>query len=492
MAAMGGLRPPHACPGPSRFRFRVAIRNFFLSQPVQVHMRKNTRAVPIILAACSASLSCRSADAGNEARPAITPFATIALADSLSSQDFWPGFNPRSTPVAIFDGTRTLLFRHPAPPPPFTPLADHDSVWVHAGRDSSVSANTSTELGGVTTATLMPAPDSTPALRRAGILVHEAFHVFQRAHHPSWSANEADLFTYPVSNAALLTQRRLESEALRRALLAATRPDAACWARAAVNLRRERFARLPASASAYERGTELNEGLATYVEWRATNAPDTNILPAHEFAPEKIRDRGYRSGVALARLLDRLSPDWRAELEAHDAVPLDSMLTTALARLPGEPCGFTDAERDSIGRVAATDETALAGRLAAERRSFLDRPGWRLIIKAASPLFPQGFDPLNVNVVAPGEVLHSRLVKLGNDAGSVEVIGRPSLSEAAGSHPLFNGVRALTVTGLAELPRVTNADSSISISADGISGTFRGASVDTAGEVITLRLRAAS
>jgi hypothetical protein len=453
-----------------------------------MRMHNNFLSVPIALAACAASLSCRSAEGGKDAKAAVIPFATVALADSLATHDLWPGFDPGSTPVAIFDGTRTLLFRHPAPPAAFTPLAGHDGVWVHAGRDSSVSANTSTELGGVTTATLMPASDSTSALRRAGILIHEAFHVFQRAHHTSWAANEADLFTYPVNDAGLLTLRRLESEALRRALLAATKSDAECWAHAATNLRRERFARLPASASAYERGTELNEGLATYVEWRATNAPDSNVLPAHEYAPEKIRDRGYRSGVALARLLDRLSPEWRAELEAHDSIPLDSLLTSAIETQSGKPCAFTDAERDRIGQAATSDVAALQGRLAEDRRTFLDRPGWRLIIEAASPLFPQGFDPLNVSVVAPGEVLHARLVKLGNDAGSVEVIGRPALSEAAGKHPLFNGVRTLTVTGLDAAPRVSLADSSLSISADGISGMFRGATVVTAGMVMTLHL----
>lgn len=451
-------------------------------------MHKNFVSVPIVLVACSMALGCQRAEGRNEEHGAVTPFSTIALADSLSTHDLWPGFDPRSTPVAIFDGTRTLLFRHPAPPSAFTPLKGYDSVWVHAGRDSSVSANTSTELGGVTTATLMPASDSTPALRRAGILIHEAFHVFQRAHHPSWSANEADLFTYPVKDAELLTQRRLESEALRRALLARTSDDEGCWARAAVNLRHERFSRLPASAAAYERGTELNEGLATYVEWRAIDAPDSNVLPVHEFAPEEIRERGYRSGVALARLLDRLSPGWRASLEAHDSVPLDSMLSAAMTAQQGTSCTFTDAEQDSVRRVADSDEAALASRLAAERRNFLDQPGWRLIIEAASPLFPQGFDPLNVNVVAPGEVLHARLVKLGNDGGSVEVIGRASLSEAAGAHPLFNGVRTLTVTGLAKPPSVTSADSGLSISADGITGMFRGATADTSGMVVTLRL----
>lgn len=455
---------------------------------MSTHHRLRPRSALLAAFIASTLLDCTGAGAPREAQAATTPFVIVALADSLSTKDLWPGFNPRSTPVAIFDGSRTLLFRHPAPPPAFTPLAGHDGVWVHAGRDTSVSANTSTPLGGVTTATLLLASDSVPVLRRAGTLIHEAFHVFQRAHHHSWAANEADLFTYPVSDAHLLTLRRLESEALRRALGASSSDEAKCWGAAAMALRHERFLKLPTGGAAYERGTELNEGLATYVEWRATGAPDSSVMPAMEFAPEKIRQRGYRSGVAIARLLDRLSPGWRVRLEARDSVPLDSMLSTAIGAQRVTPCAFTNAERDSVRGVAESDEAALGRRLATERRTFLDRPGWRLVIRAASPLFPQGFDPLNVSVVAPGEVLHARLVKLGNDAGSVEVIGRPALSEAAGAHPLFNGVRTLTVTGLDSAPRVTVADSGLSISADGISGRFRGGRVDTAGMVMTLHL----
>jgi hypothetical protein len=164
------------------------------------------------------------------------------------------------------------------------------------------------------------------------------------------------------------------------------------------------------------------------------------------------------------------------------------MLSAAIAQQDETPCAFTEPARDSVEHVAESDEAALAQLLATERRNFLDQPGWRLVIEAAHPLFPQGFDPLNVKVVAPGEVLHSRLVKLGNDGGSIEVIGRPSLSEAAGAHPLFTGVRVLTITGLGEPPHVSNASDAVSISAEGITGMFRGASVDTAGTTMTLRL----
>jgi len=52
----------------------------------------------------------------------------------------------------------------------------------------------------------------------ASLLVHETFHVLQGRHYPDWGGNEMDLFTYPVDNAELLAERRLESIALVRAL----------------------------------------------------------------------------------------------------------------------------------------------------------------------------------------------------------------------------------------------------------------------------------
>ncbi|HEV2121173.1 MAG TPA: hypothetical protein VGW38_00165, partial [Chloroflexota bacterium] len=164
---------------------------------------------------------CRSAPVPATPAPEGTPgdaYAVVIEADRLAARDLWPGFDPRAIPVAIYDGERTLLFRHPAPPAGFRPVSGRDGVWAYPGRYSSVTANSSAEIGGVSTATLMPATGAGSLLRQAGILIHEAFHVYQREHHPAWQANEAELFTYPVDDAELLTLRRMEAEALRRAL----------------------------------------------------------------------------------------------------------------------------------------------------------------------------------------------------------------------------------------------------------------------------------
>jgi hypothetical protein len=332
-------------------------------------------------------------------------------------------------------------------------------------------------IGGVQTATLMPPSATTPLRNRAGVLIHEAFHVFQRAHHKAWSANEAELFTYPFSDTAQITLQREELEALRRALVARRRAGA-CWAKLAMDARARRLGILPPGAAQFERVTELNEGLATYVEKRAVGVADRNLLSETRFAPDMVRARAYQSGVAIARLLDRYSPSWRSILESNDSTALDVLLTNALTAAPRSSCSFSAAERANLRSESATDVAALVTRRSEARRNFIDKDGWSLsIVSQTSPLFPQGFDPLNVQVVTPGEVLHTRFVKLGNEAGSIQVLGRASLTEAAGAHPLFNGVRRLTVTGLAAPPDVSARGDTVTVSAEGISGEFRGAAI---------------
>jgi hypothetical protein len=147
------------------------------------------------------------------------PLAVIAEFDRMAARDLWPAFDAKRTPIAIFDGERTLLFRHPSPPDGFTPLAGMHGALQMKGRLDAVTANSSAQIGGVATATLMPAKPGTSVRARAGTAIHEVFHVFQRARHPGWSANEADLFTYPINDGAQLAARRREYALFRRALL---------------------------------------------------------------------------------------------------------------------------------------------------------------------------------------------------------------------------------------------------------------------------------
>lgn len=444
-----------------------------------------------------AAAGCRTTQAPPAAAPPVIitdAVALVAETDRLAAKDLWPGFDPRVIPVAIYDGERTFLFRHPAPPAGFQPVSGREGMCTYRGRHPSVTANSSTDIAGVSTATLMPPTGDVSLERRAAVLIHEMFHVFQRERHPGWVANEAELFTYPMDNAELLALRRRETEALRQAMAARDDALAACWGRTSLAARRERFSRLTEGAVAYERGTELNEGLANYVESRSVGVPDSATIPARGFAPEALRQRSYATGTALARLLDRFSPEWRVSLERNDSIALDMLLSNALVAADANTsdCMFTPAERSRIQAGARADVEALRTRRAEQRTSFLGQSGWTLTVVAPqTPLFPQGFDPLNVQTVGPSEVLHTRWLKLGNDDGTVEVLGRAALTESAGAHPLFNGVRALTVAGLASEPNVTEANGIITVEAEGVSAELHGAAVERIGKTVTLRLASA-
>ena len=410
------------------------------------------------------------------APPKPAAASILAEFDRLAVQPLWPNFAPGKTPLAIYDGERTILIRHPSPPPEFKKEGD---AWVFAGRHPSVKANTSIELGGVQTATLEIDPKLTWDARHwASIVIHESFHVFQRERHPKWSGNEAELFLYPMEDAGPLAVRRLETEAFRRALAAKELKEAACWTSRALDERRDRFSKLPAGAVSYERGTELNEGLANFVEKLSLGMTQGPDLPAAEYAAGDVRSRAYSIGFAQAALLDRFDPSWRQTLEAGNATSLDEMLARAVAGKPAAACGLKPEEIAAASENAKTDVLRLAQTRRESRKAFLGRSGWRLEIATAKPFMPQGFDPLNVSLVAKGAILHRRFVKLGNEDSTLEVLGREALTQAAGEHPLFNGVREIQITGLPDEPKVTQEGDFVVIATEGVTAKLKGAKVE--------------
>jgi hypothetical protein len=445
-------------------------------------------ALALCITACAGAPELAAKPSADIPTTAAVPDAVtiVAAADEAAGRDLWPDFAPRTTPVAIYDGARTLLFRHPAPPDGFRKLEASTGVWSFDGRHPLVVSNTSVMMGDVATATLMPGPGT--SLERAGTLLHEAFHVFQRARHPGWSANEADLFLYPSDSPSLLALRRAESMALDRALRATDAGKRACWTRSALVERERRFAQMSTQAVAYERATELNEGLANYVELRAIQAPDAEVMPSAEFPPDAVRQRGYASGTALGRLLDRFAPKWRSELEANDEQQLDVMLRAALPG-PGESCTFTPVERTKVQAGAERDVDALRTRRSDARREFLETPGWTIAVRSTSPLMVQNFDPWNFLLLGPSEVLHTRTVRLGNEAGTLESLGYRVLTEGTGEHPLFSGVAAVTIGGIEIEPKLVESDGAVRITSPEVTVEFKGAVITRDGQTVILTLR---
>ncbi len=416
------------------------------------------------------------------------PEAILQAFDAMALKRLWPGYEPGKMPVAIYDGHRTWLIRHPHPPAGFVPAG---SGWLMMeGRLEAVTANSSADINGVMTATLMPAEGLDPATR-AATMIHECFHVYQRKKHPSWVGNEAELFTYPAVDGEVLATRWKEEADLWSALRAGNDEFAKAYAKRAMVARAARFARVGEGATAYERGCELNEGLATLVEFRAAGrkAFDTPLPP--RIGAEHLRnERVYAIGPAFGELLDRFLPGWEERLNKGGIASLDAALSESVraADLSGLPPLDPGIRRDAI-RAAAEAAKARAS----ERSTYLAQPGWSIEVVAAPgrALQTERFDPWNVESLDPGFVLHIRYLRLGNGDGRVEMLDQRGLTEAAGKHPLWDGVARFRVAGLAARPDLTRTkDGRWSLKAKGIEGEFGNAQVAWIGKALTITLGA--
>lgn len=348
--------------------------------------------------------------------------------------DLWPGFAPEDYPVAVYDGVRTRLFRHPSPPAEFGMDPDEGRVHAVTGRHPAVVANTVVELGGVPTATILSGSSDVHAT-----IAHETFHLYCGSRHPEWAANEAVTLSYPADDVEVLTLRRLEAEALRRALDRAS----AAWAAAAVGFKQRRFERLSSPLIGYERDLERWEGIAFYVEGKVAGVTRCLDNLGEPSRPDEIRWAAYQTGEAMSVLLDLFSPGWTFLLESNDARVLDELLRVAVAgRAPAE---FSAGETSAIAERAQADVAALIADRSARREQFVARKGRVVLAADGDPLRVAQFDPMNLRYLGGGEVLHTRLLKLRNESTELEILDAEALTESAGAHPLFDGIRRVTI-----------------------------------------------
>ncbi|MET9023317.1 hypothetical protein ABZV93_25425 [Actinopolymorpha sp. NPDC004070] len=282
-------------------------------------------------------------------------------------------------------------------------------------------------------------------------IAHETFHLFCRQRHPGWFVDESAALTYPVEDADVLTLRRLEAEALHRALATAlstsgagTMETAAGWAMTALTVRGERRETLTDAAAQYERDLERCEGLAYYVEGRAAGRPRCLRPLTETVRPDEIRRAAYATGEAIALLLDRFASGWQTTLEAGDESYPDDLLRAALTDTTPRQFGA-----DHRPAVAARAREAVAA-LREERRScrqvVLGRDDKVVLTATGKPLQVRGFDPMNLRHLGGGDVLHTHHLKIAGEEFELELFDCQALTEGAGDHPLFDGLRRVTFT----------------------------------------------
>jgi hypothetical protein len=423
---------------------------------------------------------------------AVTPIGVLDEMDRLSQKQLWPGFVPTQYPIAFYTGKDTWLFRHPQPPEGFIRSDEREGAWVFEGRYSEMVANTSTEISGVVTATVMlnNLTDRSPS-EIAAIAIHEIFHIFQGEHHPEWSANEADLFSYPSTNVKNYMASILAERALARALEAQDEAIMAAWAKKAMAIRHERMAALGPDHQDYERKTVITEGTANYIEYLALGKTSETKGLNNGFPPEGIRLRCYSVGRGMAALLDKVAPAWKEKLERWPMLPLDYLLEEALSHVEMTEVDFSEDEVREIEEIAETRIAELIEKLKDKRAAFIDSKGWKVTVvveEGANLLGLRGFDPMNVMMVGEREVLHTRMFRLGGTHGTISMLDPgwtaegggeiDALSLGVGPHPIFSGIRRVSYAGFVNEPVVRQEGDAVEISEHGLDLKLKGVKVE--------------
>jgi hypothetical protein len=366
-----------------------------------------------------------------------------------------------------------------------------------------VTGNSTREIGGVRTATVIATP-AQPVERTMLAVVEEVFHVFWLARHPSFRPNEMARYAYPVDEADNLRALLAEDEALARALEAQSADDAADWAAAALAIRRERVPRLAEDVRAYETSLEMMEGTANYVARVSVGEPASRTVERLR-APrpaEDIRWRFYDTGAALCLLLNRLSPGWQERSDRQPALTIVELMDEALRGRDAAAAAFSEADTAAFKARAAASTADLGGRRRRLRSELLERQGSRVVIEVmpgAEPFRVQRFDPINLMVLDAGAIAHANYLSLSVPQGTVELTnpgfargsfgGTVSVTEAAGRHPLSDGVRRLTIAGIEGAPKVGGDEGTVSVEAPGVRLTLRGSDVRVEGELIRITVK---
>jgi hypothetical protein len=429
----------------------------------------------------------------------VDPFEVIAAVDRANQLELWPGFDVTAYPVAIFDGQRTLLLRHPSPPEDFHPLEDHDGVFEYAGKHSAMRWNSNADIGGIRTATLLLTIEpGRPVEYEAHILYHEIFHLYSKPLHPTWRPNEMWRYSYPMGDIDNYRQLLLEEEALARAVESETDEETAAWAAAALAIRSDRQTKLSEEHLNYETALELQEGTAVYMGRSTIEiATDTERL-REDRGPEGIRWRCYETGAAVAVVLDRLLPAWKVELDAKPDTTFTEMLTTAVNAAGAPAASLSD---DELAEVSARAESAIT-RLAAERAQLYEdfnQRGKKIIVRLAdeSEQLEFGrFDPMAVEILEGGEALQAHLLTSSHPRGEIKLSnphfvrrsldGVLALTTPAGDHPFLQGYRQIAVSGFQGEPMVEQSGAAISIEAEGLSLAFDGAVIQSSDEALII------
>lgn len=275
----------------------------------------------------------------------------------------WPGFGHSKIPIILYNDKYEFLTRATSPPAPWTAV-EGDSFRSRpyyrrvAGKPQAFAVPMgATWAGSMSTLERMNVkmPLKITPDYHVVMILHEMFHAFQASQSPARFAGSLAVYSaedrYHKHDAAFAAAWNTEGSLLAAGLKADDDAQARLGVRQFLQARDARRAQasLSQELTAYEKELEWLEGLAKYVEIRfyelaASSGSDPSFAAYKPGLPYWRMDlmrlekamgqqagdlRFYLSGMAQARLLDRLSPGWQARAMG-DEVCLEDLLRAAV------------------------------------------------------------------------------------------------------------------------------------------------------------------
>jgi hypothetical protein len=214
---------------------------------------------------------------------------------------------------------------------------------------------------------------------------------------------------------------------------------------------------------------------------------------------EDVRWRFYDTGAALCLLLDRLSPGWQARSDRQPALTTVELMDEALRGRDASAAAFSSADIAGFQATSAATVADLGVRRQRLLAELLQRRGGRVVVEVAAgaePFRVQRFDPINLMVLDAGAIAHANYLSLVVAQGNVELTnpafvrgsfgGTVGVTEAAGRHPLSDGVRRLTIAGIQGAPTVGGAERTVSVEAPGVRLTLRDVEMHVDGDLVRI------
>jgi hypothetical protein len=275
----------------------------------------------------------------------------------------WPGFAEAQIPIILFNAQFEFLIGEFHPGRPWEAVAGDDfqghPLFRRVAKDSQNFAVKVGSRWAGSAGTLAHMNSKNPFKLSPDfhivVILHEMLHAFQSDHAPKRLARALDVYRvesrYPFQDKEFAAAWAEEGATLAGALKAAD-ADSVRLAQKFLEIRDARRSRagFDSTLLGYERELEWLEGLAEYAEIqfyelaasRPAQASSVRFAPGlHPFlrwdfvrlekqlAAQGGELRFYLTGMAQARLLDRLSPGWKTKVPLGD-VYLEDLLRAAV------------------------------------------------------------------------------------------------------------------------------------------------------------------